>query len=52
MKVITRDWEKKIIEEIEIDAIRYEKDKVCFVPKGSAMYENFPYDRFLGVKDI
>ena len=52
MKIVTISWEKKMIEEIEIEAIRYEKDNICFVRKGDAMYEDFPYDRFLGVKDI
>lgn len=51
MKVVTIDWEHKIIEEIEIKAIRYDKDKIQFVPKGSVMYEDFPYDKVLGVKE-
>lgn len=52
MKVVTIDWGKKMIEEIEIEAIRYDKDKIQLVPKGGAMYEDLPYDRFLGVKDL
>ena len=55
MKIVTIDWERKIIEEIETDSVKYEDDGVpytCWSSKTLRTINKIPYQNFLGVKDI
>ena len=54
MKILTIDWERKIIEEIETDSIRYEKDGVSYayaLSTGIKTHRVVPFENFLGIKE-
>lgn len=55
MKIVVINWEKKLIEEIETDSVRYEKDGISFTwwvgPGHVKSIEKIPYDQFLGIKE-
>ena len=54
MKIVTIDWNKKLIEEIEKDSVRYEEDGISFTMWLGDNYKTLkkiPYNQFLGVKE-
>jgi hypothetical protein len=55
MKIVTIDWEKKIIEELETDRIEYHEDGIyCSVRASNNLMfrKRIPYENFLGAKEI
>lgn len=55
MKIVTIDWEKRIIEEFETDRIEYEKDGIYCRIRASNNFmipKKIPYKNFLGAKEI
>ena len=56
MKIVTIDWNKKLIEEIETDSVRYEEDGISFTywisPGHIKSIQKIPYNQFLEVKEI
>ena len=55
MTILTIDWEKKLIEEIETDSVRYEEDGISFTkwlsPGHVYSTQKIPYQNFLGIKE-
>lgn len=55
MKIVTIDWEKRIIEEFETDKIEYRKDAIyCLIRASNSLVvsKKIPYKNFLGAKEI
>lgn len=55
MKIVTIDWKKRIIEELETDRIEYHEDGIyCLVRAGNNLMipKRIPYKNFLGAKEI
>ena len=54
MKILTINWNTKLIEEIETNSIRYEEDGISFtmwVGTNHKTIEKIPYNQFLGIKE-
>ena len=55
MKILTIDWDKKLIEEIETDSVKYDEDGISFtywiMPGHVKSLNKIPYKNFLGIKE-
>ena len=54
MKIITIDWERKIIEEVETDSVQYNDDGIsytCYLSTNVKTTRTIPYRNFLGIKE-